>query len=66
LRASLSAFFNETDSNVRAKSLAYALAHLPTKTFATISLSFTRHSRLDLQPFSEIVDGVSSHAVFKT
>ena len=55
LRASLSAFFNEKDSNVRAKSLAYALAHLPTKTFATISLSFTRHSRLDLQPFSELL-----------
>jgi hypothetical protein len=53
LRASLSAFFNETDSNVRAKSLAYALAHLPTKTFSTISLSFTRH--LDLQPFSELL-----------
>ena len=53
LHASLSA---EIDSNIQAKSLAYALAHLPTKTFATISLCFTHHdSRLGQQPLSELL-----------
>ena len=55
LRGSLSAFFNEVDSNIQAKSLAYALAHLPTKTFTTVSLCFPRHSRLDPQPLSELL-----------
>jgi hypothetical protein len=55
LRASLSAFFDEIDSNIQAKSLAYALAHLPTKTFSTISLSFTRHTRLGSQPLYELL-----------
>ena len=55
LRASLSAFFDEIDSNIQAKSLAYALAHLPTKTFFSVSLSFTRHSRLGSQPLSELL-----------
>jgi len=54
-RASLSAFFDEIDSNTQAKSLAYALTHLPTKTFATISLCIPRHTHLGLQPLSELL-----------
>jgi hypothetical protein len=47
-------FFNEIDSNIRVKSLAYALAHLPTKTFATISLRFT----LGLPPLAELLEAL--------
>ena len=43
------------DSNIRARSLVYALAHLPAKTFASVSLCFTRHSRLGPQPLSELL-----------
>lgn len=55
MHASLSAFFNEIDSNIRAKSLAYALAHLPTKTFTSVSLWVTRYSHLGPQPLSELL-----------
>lgn len=53
--ASLSAFFNEIDLNIQAKSLAYALAHLPTKTFTSVYLWVARHSRLGPQPLSELL-----------
>ena len=60
LHASLSAFLNKIDSNILAKSLAYALAHLPTNTFATISLCFTRHSCLSPQSLSELLTALGS------
>ena len=55
LHASLSAFLNEINSNLLAKSLAYTLAHLPTNTFATISLCFTCHSHLSPQSLSKLL-----------
>ena len=55
LHASLSAFFNEIDSNIQAKSLAYALAHLPTKTFTSVNLWVARHSPLGPQSLSELL-----------
>ena len=54
MRTSLSTFFDEVDSNTWAKSLAYTLAHLPTKTFATISLYLSHHSCINPQPLSEL------------
>jgi hypothetical protein len=55
LHTSLSAFFTEIDSNIRAKSLAYTIAHLPTKTFTSVHLRVACHTCLGLQPLFELL-----------
>ena len=55
LHATLSALFNERCPNIQVESLAYALGHLPTKTFSSAFLCFPRHTRPGLQPLSQLL-----------
>lgn len=60
VRASLSAFFHEIYPNIQVESLAYALAHLPTETFTSVSLYFPRHSRAGPQLLFKLLTALHS------
>ena len=55
VRGSLSAFFYEVYPDIHLESLAYALAQLPTKTFASVSLYLPHHSRAGPQPLFKLL-----------